>query len=396
MGAAMFGGETIGQRLTATRGRTTGFDYLRAGLSISVIAFHSVLTSYGEAYTRVVWNGWWRPFIAVILPAFFALSGFLVSASLVRSKTIQEFLTLRVVRLVPALFFEVTISALILGPLLTVFTLRDYFASPLFRAYWLNIVGYIHFQLPGLFRDNPDPNMVNRQLWTIPVELKCYLAITGISLIGFSRKKWRMLALLALCIAAFPVIDLAKGQDPFGIDNVPAKVMIESFLAGVTIFLFKDDLPLSRGLFLLSAALTFLCLSNRYASYVASIPTAYLTVYLGLTNTPRTLVSRIGDYSYGLYIYGYAIQQAYAFLFPGFRIWWANIAASLTVAFLCAALSWHLLEKPVLENRKHAVAAVEKAVSFAGRRLKALMPAQRRAAHRKQMQQASADTDGGS
>ena len=33
MGAAMFGGETIGQRLTATRGRTTGFDYLRAGLS---------------------------------------------------------------------------------------------------------------------------------------------------------------------------------------------------------------------------------------------------------------------------------------------------------------------------------------------------------------------------
>ena len=185
-----------------------------------------------------------------------------------------------------------------------------------------------------------------------------------------------MLALLALCIAAFPVIDLAKGQDPFGIDNVPAKVMIESFLAGVTIFLFKDDLPLSRGLFLLSAVLTFLCLSNRYASYVASIPTAYLTVYLGLTNTPRTLASRIGDYSYGLYIYGYAIQQAYAFLFPGFRVWWANIAASLTVAFICAALSWHFLEKPVLENRKHVVAAVERAVSFAGRRLKALMPAQ--------------------
>src|SRR5215831_3879182 len=80
MGATMFGGEAIGERLNATRGRTTGFDYLRAGLSISVIAFHSVLTSYGEAYTRLVWNGWWRPFIAVILPAFFALSGFLVSA----------------------------------------------------------------------------------------------------------------------------------------------------------------------------------------------------------------------------------------------------------------------------------------------------------------------------
>jgi len=68
MGATMFGGETIGERLTAARGRTTGFDYLRAGLSISVIAFHSVLTSYGEAHTRMVWNGWWRPFIAKTLP----------------------------------------------------------------------------------------------------------------------------------------------------------------------------------------------------------------------------------------------------------------------------------------------------------------------------------------
>jgi len=185
----MYGGETIGERLSATRGRTTGFDYLRAGLSISVIGFHSIVTSYGLVHAHGVWNGWWRPFIAVILPAFFALSGFLVSASLIRCRTIEGFLTLRVLRLVPALFFEVMISALILGSLLTDFTLRDYFASPLFRTYWLNILGDIHFQLPGLFLDNPDPNVVNHQLWTIPVELKCYLAITGISLIGFARKK---------------------------------------------------------------------------------------------------------------------------------------------------------------------------------------------------------------
>jgi peptidoglycan/LPS O-acetylase OafA/YrhL len=352
---ALFGGETIGERLSATKGRTTGFDYLRAGLSTSVIAFHSIVTSYGLAYAHEVWNGWWRPFIAAILPAFFALSGFLVAASLLRSRTIQGFLTLRAVRLVPALFFEVTISALILGPLLTVFTLRDYFTSPLFHAYWLNIVGDIQFQLPGLFLDNPDPNLVNRQLWTIPVELKCYLGLAGLYLIGVSRRKWRMLWMLALAIAAFPLLDMAKGQDPFGLDNVPAKVLIECFLAGVAIFLFKDDLPLNRGLLLLSAALSFLCLSDRYASYIACLPIAYLTVYLGLTNTRRTLVSRIGDYSYGLYIYGFVIQQAYAFLFPGFRVWWANLAVSWTVALICAASSWHGIEKPVLANRKFAV-----------------------------------------
>jgi hypothetical protein len=54
----MFGDETIGERLSVTKGRTTGFDYLRAGLSVSVIAFHSVVTSCGLAYAHEVWNGW--------------------------------------------------------------------------------------------------------------------------------------------------------------------------------------------------------------------------------------------------------------------------------------------------------------------------------------------------
>ncbi len=109
----------------------------------------------------------------VVLPAFFALSGFLVSTSLFRSKTIFEFVTLRVVRMMPALFGEVLISALLLGPLLTAFTIQEYFSSRQFYVYWLNIIGEIHFQLPGLFLDNPDPGRVNLQLWTIPLELKC-------------------------------------------------------------------------------------------------------------------------------------------------------------------------------------------------------------------------------
>jgi peptidoglycan/LPS O-acetylase OafA/YrhL len=290
---------------------------------------------------------------------------------LLRSKTIHEFLTLRVLRLIPALAFEVAISALILGPLLTVFIWRDYFSSHLFRAYWLNIVGDIHFQLPGLFLNNPDPNLVNGQLWTIPVELKCYLAITAMFLIGIARARWRMAALLALCIAAFPLAEMIQGKDPFNPFGVSlsTKIMIESFLVGVAIYLFRDRLPLSRGLGLTSAVLAFLCLGNNYAAYVACLPIGYLTVWLGLSNTPRTIISRIGDYSYGIYIYGYTIQQAYSYLFPNFRIWWANFVISLTVTFVCAAVSWHLVEKPVLEHRRDAVAVVGKAVTFVASQL---------------------------
>jgi hypothetical protein len=46
-----------------------------------------------------------------------------------------------------------------------------------------------------------------------------------------------------------------------------------------------------------------------------------------------------------------------------FRIWRANITFSPTATFVCAAISWRLLEKPLLDNWNHAVAAVERAVS---------------------------------
>ncbi|MEI9982829.1 MAG: hypothetical protein WDN69_06215 [Aliidongia sp.] len=89
------------------------------------------------------------------------------------------------------------------------------------------------------------------------------------------------------------------------------------------------------------------------------------------------MFARIGDYSYGLYIYGYAIQQTYAYLFPSHRIWWLNVAVSLPIAFVCATLSWHLIEKPALDNRKIAVRAVDNVVSLIGGRLKAAIPALR-------------------
>jgi len=62
--------------------------------------------------------------------------------------------------------------ALILGPLLTEFPLSAYFRDSEFWAYFLNILGEIHYHLPGLFIHNPT-TAVNGQLWTVPFELAC-------------------------------------------------------------------------------------------------------------------------------------------------------------------------------------------------------------------------------
>ena len=112
---------------------------MRLALATGVIWLHSIEVADGMRAALAVWGSWGRPFVAVILPMFFALSGFLVAGSLQRNKSLISFLGLRVIRLVPALFVEVTLSAIILGPIFTEYKLISYFSYKEFFEYFLNI-----------------------------------------------------------------------------------------------------------------------------------------------------------------------------------------------------------------------------------------------------------------
>jgi peptidoglycan/LPS O-acetylase OafA/YrhL len=133
------------------RGRTSGFDYLRVCLAVGVIVVHSTSVSYGHQSDHAVWGGPQRTLEHLILPMFFALSGFLVAGSLERCPTLVSFFGLRLLRIVPALSVEVLLSAMIFGPLLSAFDLRAYFTDPEFYSYFLNVTGNIHYLLPRCF-----------------------------------------------------------------------------------------------------------------------------------------------------------------------------------------------------------------------------------------------------
>ena len=74
--------------------------------------------------------------------------------------------------------------ALILGTLLTTLPLGEYFAHPMLHSYFLNIIGDIHYFLPGVFDQNPS-HRVNGQLWTIPFELECYIVLAAVAYQSF-------------------------------------------------------------------------------------------------------------------------------------------------------------------------------------------------------------------
>ena len=359
---SIMGSMTIAERLRQTAKNTSGFDYLRILLAISVIVVHSWVTSYGAEGGRAIWVGWSRPFVAIVLPMFFALSGFLVVGSLLRSQSILEFLSLRAIRIAPALFVEVTIGALILGPLLTSFTLGQYFSDPKFISYGLNVFGDIQYKLPGLFLNNPDPDMVNRQLWTIPAELECYLLITILAIVGVVRRP-KLFLLFSLGMVVFMTAYKWESDDLYAFDNVPLRSLMLAFLFGIAFFRLQDHIRLNAVWLIAAIVLSYVCLYFRSLSYVATIPIAYLTVYLGLLNPRKTILNYAGDYSYGLYLYGYPVQQTFVYLFPDLRIWWVNSIVCVAVGLCFAAFSWHLVESRVLGQKAAMIKKVRSLVA---------------------------------
>jgi peptidoglycan/LPS O-acetylase OafA/YrhL len=347
---------TIDQKNAAAGFRPSGFDYMRMGLAIAVIAWHTILVCYGRDAETPWWTGPLRPIPYFIVPSFFALSGFLVAGSLDRND-IPSFLTLRVLRIFPALVLEVLLSGLILGALLTTLPLGEYFSSPTFWAYFRNMVGDIHFYLPGVFEANPAPQ-VNVQLWTVPYELECYLAITLLALIRLHRRPWLLMGILvAVCAAKFGQ-QVVTGNFTVADFHPPGRMIVICFLFGVALQRLQAKIPATLPFFLLAAAATWACLALPEAVYLAPLPVAYVTVYLGLLNPPHSWFTKAADYSYGLYLYGFPVQQMISFLLPDQRHWYINLVLSLIGAGLFAALSWHLAEKRVMEKKKPAILAV--------------------------------------
>jgi peptidoglycan/LPS O-acetylase OafA/YrhL len=88
-------------------------------------------------------------------------------------------------------------------------------------------------------------------------------------------------------------------------------------------------------------------------AYVAAFPVTYCMVYLGMLPLPRISLLQMGDYSYGIYLYGFPIQQTLVHFFPVFREHWPLlfcVAAPLTLSF--AMLSWHFIERPTLQLKR--------------------------------------------
>lgn len=293
-------------------------------------------------------TGLGRPVTLSYLPMFFALSGFLVTGSALRTRRLIPFLGLRVLRLVPALLVEVLLSGIILGAAFTSLPLKEYFSSEGFWSYFLNVVGHVHFFLPGVF----DGRVVNANLWTLPWEFYCYffMSIFIASSLLYSRIVLSVLfAILTttLIFASF-YFDYAKTAVQLG-----GPALVYYFITGMMFHVWRDKLIFHEGMFLASALICYPLMMYTNTVFIYPIFLTYITVFIGLFPFPQFRLLKTGDYSYGLYLYGYPVTQALVIWFPFLKSSLALAAVcAVTGASLFAAMSWHLVEKHCLKLKR--------------------------------------------
>lgn len=345
---------SAGDILDRNGGEGPGFNALRLILSLTILAVHSGWVAGAD--TGEDWTGWHGLFLLSLVPAFFALSGFLVTGSALRTGAVRPFITLRAIRIVPALFVEIALSALVLGPLLTTWALRDYVSDVRFWEYFGNVVGRIRFELPGVFETNPVANTVNQNLWTLKPEFYCYIAMSVMITVGLLRRRVLFAVLSAGIILTATVAAYQRG---FGVTegNYHWTVVVFYFLVGCLYFQWRDRLKMHWSLCAVALLASIgLMSAPRELSFLVPPFLTYCVVYLGLL--PLRLPERIRklDVSYGIYLYGFPIQQALVsqvdFAHGSGLVLFA-VSAPLVVLF--ALFSWLWIEKPFLAVKPYVL-----------------------------------------
>ena len=281
---------------------------------------------------------------------FFVLSGYLVTLSLQRSPHVLEFARRRSLRIYPGLIAVCLLSVGLLGPLLTSWPTAAYWQHPLTWSYlWTAGAWDIHYPLPGVFSNNPLAHAVNGSLWSLPYEITCYLALAGLSLLpGALRLK------VALAAAVLVAMLLARPSslDPFtpfrGLDYYHSKLGL-LFALGAVFACWRTQVRPTfwPAIALLAAALWLPHGVWQLLLYVTGLGT--LTLWLALNGKwlPR-VPPRMGDWSYGAYLYGFPVQQVLAHFRLHETHFAGYVVACTVVTFALAGLSWHLVEKQAM------------------------------------------------
>ena len=344
----------------ALRGKDNAFGVIRLTLASLVIFSHAFYVGgWGEDPTKR-WTNGQETIGGFAVVGFFVVSGFLITKSGMRADLLQ-FMWNRTLRIFPAFLGVLAVSAAIVGPVIwwrMGRPLGDYWTTtpggPV--AYVVsNAQLEIHqWGIHDIFASNPYGGALNGSLWTLAYEWRAYLIVAALLAVGaLKRMPAAVLAAVAIAYVAAASVIYRPG---LGAELWPwlatkeASTLTLAFMLGGAMAVWGHRIRLIGPVAMVAGVVAVTTLFTSGWVLVGYPALAYSLLYAA-AYLPAwwRRIGATNDYSYGMYVYGFLVQQVTAYF--GWHRWgyapW--VAATLVVTAACAYLSWHVLEKPALD-----------------------------------------------
>ena len=340
-----------------------GFDGLRLAAALLVLVSHAMFTRAGVPPGDPVSHLLADAGVGGVY-VFFIISGFLLCRSLDREGDALRFAVNRVLRIYPGFVACVLVTALVLGAAGSRLPPAAYFADvELLRHLRLTLDCLCsNAWLPGGWNYEGDEAMrrvVNGSLWSLSAEVLSYLMLLALWLLLRRSVATTVLVLVGLTLAtrlsgaAFERLAAVSFTLPY-------------FAGGAVAWLVVRAWGVRSGVALGCIAVVVLAAFSGYTAAALATFGAYAIVWLGTRDNPLSRLStHTGDLSYGVYLYGWPVQQLVRVVLP-VDTPWVTVALSLPLALACAWLSHRFVEAPALRLKAPVTLGLRRVVARVG------------------------------
>jgi len=323
--------------------RRDNFLLLRIVAALMVIYGHSFALTRDIGANDIFLRHQWGIYSGdIAVDIFFVISGFMVAGSFLAGSSLVNYLTARLLRIVPAYAFILAMSAFVIGLLFTTLGASQYFASPdvlLYVTKNLHFASDMAWTLPGVF-DGHRMTAINGSLWTLPAEMRMYLLVATLGVFGCLRNR-------ALGLVAIAALVMAALLNPQLLPVHSDWIRLGGFFCiGILAQLFKDGIQIRHDAMLTLVALTYISYNTQSYHWLLGISIAYFSFWFAY-RTPLVNLERFGDPSYGIYLWGWPIQQMLLSFNPDMTPS-MNFLIAMAFAVTMGYVSWYLIERPAL------------------------------------------------
>jgi peptidoglycan/LPS O-acetylase OafA/YrhL len=345
--------------------RRNSLNFLRLVLATMVVVSHAVtLGGFGSEW---ILNKTTLGVLAVY--GFFGISGYLIASSAAHN-SVGRYLWQRFLRIMPGYWVCLVFTGFVLGAIAWHQThLHCGFlcysqtrGGPGEYVYRDALLRQPKPGIAGTLSATPLRHTWNGSLWTLYYEALCYLAVAALSLTRLFRRRGAVLGLtLALWISEVIAAFNETRMPGFGVWALWTLMPI--FFTGSVLYLYRDLIPDAGFLAFACTALAFgglwLPLPDGYNHWITHASAtsitaplfAYPLLWLGV-HLPFQRIGARNDYSYGIYIYAFPVQQLLASNHVYRWGYLPYLLMSLVCTLALATASWWLVEKRAIAYKK--------------------------------------------